>query len=347
MDHVVPRPAVMITGGCGFIGSHLATSLARQGFGVTVVDRVRWPDELVDSVRVDVTDFDDCVKVVSAVDPGIIFHLAASSTIDSGFRDPRGSLADNVGGTMNVLEAARTSCTGLRRFVLASTDKVYGELSGDAYVETSALEARGVYDVGKLSADHLVRLYGYEFGLPVTTIRLCNVFGPGDPNTGSRIVPRTLDRLFAPAGPSPPVIYEDSMGHGRDYVYVTDVVRALETVAFEGSACGEVFNMAPAAHRTTLELVEEMIDQAWRACEPSDWDRANAIRANGYEVISGLGSPSVLRRQHCAAPKLAALGFRNRVSLSDGLQRTISSFMRDRGIGGRTFARSKGGRLPS
>ncbi|MDT7803602.1 MAG: dTDP-glucose 4,6-dehydratase [Actinomycetota bacterium] len=347
MGHFAPRPAVMITGGCGFIGSHLARSLTGQGFRVTVVDLVRWPDELVDSVRVDVTDFDDCVEAVSAVNPGIIFHLAASSTIDSAFRDPRGSLAVNIGGTMNMLEAARTSCTGLRRFVLASTDKVYGELSGDAYAETSALEARGAYDVGKLSADNLVRLYGYEFGLPVTTIRLCNVFGPGDPNTGSRIVPRTLDRLFAPAGALPPVIYEDSMGHGRDYVYVSDVVRALKTVAFERSARGEVFNMAPAAHRTTLELVEELIDLAWRACEPSDWDRANAIRANGYQVISGASSPSVLRRQHCAAPKLAALGFRNRVSLSDGLRRTIGSFMRDRGIGGRTFARSKGGRLPS
>jgi dTDP-D-glucose 4,6-dehydratase len=142
------------------------------------------------------------------------------------------------------------------------------------------------------------------------------------------------------------VIYEDSMGHSRDYVYVTDAVRALTTVAFERSACGEVFNMAPAAHRTTLELVEEMIDQAWRACERSDQDRANAIRKNGYEVTGGVDTLSVLRRQHCAAPKLAALGFRNLVSISDGLRRTISSFMRDRGIGRRTFARSEGGRLP-
>jgi nucleoside-diphosphate-sugar epimerase len=325
---------VLITGGCGFIGSHLTTTMARQGFRVVVVDRLAWPDGLVESARLDVAAFTDCVRVIRSVDPHVIFHLAASSTIDSAYRDPHASLVDNICGTMNMLEAARTTRGRLRRFVLSSTDKVYGELVGDAYLESSALDPRGVYDVGKLSADNLVRLYGYEFGLPVTTLRLCNVFGPGDPNTGSRIVPRTLSRLFDPDGPLPPVIYEGSMAHGRDYVYVTDAVRALTTIAFDHRACGEIFNMAPAAYRTTLDLVEEMIDLAGRACEPLDRDRADIIRKNGYEVVAGAGRlPSALETQHCAADKLGALGFRNTVSMSEGLSRTIGAFLRDRGIG--------------
>lgn len=324
---------VMVTGGCGFIGTHLVTGLRRQGFEVVVVDRLAYPDDSVESIRLDIAEFEDCVATVKEVDPAVIFHLAASSTIDSAFNDPHGSLADNIGGTMNMLEAARVACTGLQRFVLSSTDKVYGELSGEAYVESSALHARGVYDVGKLSSDNLVRLYGYEFGVPVATLRLCNVFGPGDPNTGSRIVPRTLSRLFDEAGPLPPVIYEGSMAHGRDYVYVTDAVRALTTIAFDPRALGEVFNMAPAAHRTTLDLVEEMIEQSRQACEPYDRDRADTIRKNGYEVVSGAGMPSALERQHCDATKLASLGFQNSVSMADGLRLTIDSVMRDRGIG--------------
>jgi nucleoside-diphosphate-sugar epimerase len=322
---------VMITGGCGFIGTHLATSLARQGFRVVVVDRLAWPDKTVESVRLDIAVFDDCVEVVRAVDPHVVFHLAAASTIDSAFGDPHGALVANIGGTMNMLEAVRTAGTGLTRFVLSSTDKVYGELVGDAYVESSALDARGVYDVGKMSADHLVRLYGYEFGLPVSTLRLCNVFGPGDLNTNSRIVPRTLSRLFDSAGPLPPMIYEGSMAHGRDYVYVTDAARALTAIAFDPRACGEVFNMAPAAYRTTLDLVDEMIGLSRQACEPYDLDRADVIRKNGYEVVAGTGMPSALERQHCDAGKLGALGFRNTVSMSEGLRRTISSFMRDCG----------------
>ena len=327
------RPTVLITGGCGFIGTHLATSLSGQGFRVVVIDRTEWPDELVESARMDIADFPACVEVLKAVDPHVVFHLAASSTIDSAFQDPHESLVTNVGGTITMLEAARIGCTRLERFVFSSTDKVYGDLSGEAYVESSPLDARGVYDVGKMSADTLVRLYGMELGLPVSTLRLCNVFGPCDPNTGSRIVPRTLSRLFDPAGPLPPVIYEGSIAHGRDYAYVTDVVRALTVIAFDRRAVGEVFNMAPAAHRTTLDLVEEMIDQSRRACETHDRDRADAIRKNGYEVVDGVGMPRALERQHCDSTKIGALGFRNMVSMAEGLRQTIGSFMHDCGTG--------------
>ncbi|CAM3873735.1 NAD(P)-dependent oxidoreductase [Kibdelosporangium persicum] len=323
---------VLITGGCGFIGTHLATSLSGQGFRVVVADLAPWPDRLVESVRLDIADFPACTEVMRAVDPHVVFHLAASSTIDSAYHDPHGSLVTNVGGTINLLEAARLGASRLERFVFSSTDKVYGELTGDAYVESSPLEARGVYDVGKMSADTLVRLYGSEFELPTAILRLCNVFGPGDPNTGSRIVPRTLSRLFDPAGPQPPVIYEGSIAHGRDYAYVTDVVRALTTIAFDRRAVGETYNMAPAAHRTTLDLVEEMIDQSRRACEPHDRDRADAIRKNGYEVVHGHGMPRALERQHCDGGKISALGFRNVVSMSEGLRRTITSSMREFGI---------------
>ncbi|HEX3791916.1 MAG TPA: NAD-dependent epimerase/dehydratase family protein [Pseudonocardiaceae bacterium] len=333
MQRLDPARAVLITGGSGFIGTHLATSLARQGLRVVVADRVTRPAGPVEYVRLDISSFPGCLRLIRAVDPQVVFHLAASSTVDSAFRDPHGSLVTNIAGTVNLLEAVRVAGGDLARFVLTSTDKVYGALVGEAYLETSPLNARGAYDVGKMSADHLVRLYGYEFGLPVTTLRLCNVFGPGDPNTDSRIVPRTLSRLFAATGPLPPVIYAESMGHGRDYVYVTDVVRALTTVAGEPRALGAVFNMAPAAHRSTLDLVEELIERSREACEPADRERAAAIRKNGYEVVGGFGLSSALERQHCDATKLGELGFTNQVSMSEGLRRTVGAFLADRGIG--------------
>ncbi|WP_370944211.1 NAD-dependent epimerase/dehydratase family protein [Amycolatopsis sp. cg5] len=324
------KTPVLVTGGAGFIGAHLVTYLADKGFRVFVADKAEpvSPDARAEWLRLDVTDFQWCQEIVRAVRPRVVFHLAASSTIDAAFGDPHGSLHTNVSGTLHMLEAVRGA--GPARFVLSSTDKVYGELAGEAYRENSPLAARGVYDVGKLAADGLVRLYGDELGMPVSVLRLCNVYGPGDVATGSRIVPRSLARLFDPAGPEPPVVYEDSMTHSRDYVYVTDVARALASIAFDARSAGQVFNMAPSAHRTTLELVAELIERAALACEPFDRDRAEAIRRNGYRIARGAGPARALRRQHCDAAKLRSIvGFRNEVPLSAGLDRTIASYVRE------------------
>lgn len=324
---------VLITGGCGFIGTHLAAHLAARGLPVVVADRVGRTRAApgVRVVRLDVTDADGCRELVRSVRPALVYHLAAAATIDAAFADPQGSLRTNVCGTVAMLDATRTAAGGAR-FVLASTDKVYGELHTDAYTESSPLAACGVYDVGKQSADTITRLYGAELGLPVAILRLCNVFGPGDPYTASRVVPRSLDRIFDPGGPLPPVLYAGSLGHGRDYVFVDDVVRALVAVGFDARADGEVFNMAAAAHRTTRALVEEIITRSSAACRATDPDRAAAIAANGYTVVAG--SPArALDRQHCDASRLRTwLGYRPAVPLGVGLDRTIAAVMAGRGL---------------
>jgi nucleoside-diphosphate-sugar epimerase len=324
---------VLITGGCGFIGTHLAGHLVARGLPVVVADRLGWSgaDPGACVVRLDVTDAAGCRDLVRSVRPAVVYHLAASATIDAAFADPQESLRTNVCGTVAMLEATRAAGGGAR-FVLASTDKVYGELRADAYTEGSPLAARGVYDVGKASADTIARLYGTELGLTVAILRLCNVFGPGDPHTASRVVPRSLDRIFDPGGPLPPLLYAGSLGHARDYVFVDDAVRALVAVGFDARAGGEVFNMAAAAHRTTRALVEEIVARSSAACRTADPDRAAAIAANGYTVVAG--SPArALDRQHCDASRLRArLGFRPAVPLGAGLDRTIAAVMLARGL---------------
>ncbi|CRK61964.1 UDP-glucose 4-epimerase [Alloactinosynnema sp. L-07] len=324
---------VLITGGSGFIGTHLAGHLAARGLPVVVADRVGWTSAgpRVRAVPLDVTDADGCRDLVRSVRPAVVYHLAAAATIDAAFADPLGSLRTNVCGTVAMLEATR-SVGGGARFVLASTDKVYGELRTDAYTESSPLAARGVYDVGKQSADTITQLYRTELGLPVAILRLCNVFGPGDPHTASRVVPRSLDRIFDPRGPLPPLLYAGSLGHGRDYVFIDDVVRALVAVGFDARADGEVFNMAATAHRTTRALVEEIVARSSAACLPADPDRAAAIAANGYTVVAGPPARA-LDRQHCDAGLLRTrLGFRPAVPLGVGLDRTIAAVMLARGL---------------
>lgn len=322
----------VVTGGWGFIGQHLVAHLAARGAAVTVLDRRPGPSAAppgVTDVCGDVRDLDCCLDTLTALRPDLVFHLAASSTIDSAYEDPHDSLAVNVGGTTNLLEAVRRT-GGVRRFVLASTDKVYGELRGSAYSEDSPLDARGVYDVGKLAADQITRLYGYELGIAVAVLRLCNVFGPGDGNVAFRLVPRSLDRLLGPGGPRPPVVYEGSMRHGRDYVYVDDVARALTVLGTDVRSRGEVFNMVPAAHRTTLALVQELIEAAVDGCAQRDPALAAAIRRVGYEVVPGGGQASALLHQHCDAARLRALGFRPAVGLAEGLRRTVDALLGSR-----------------
>ena len=333
---------VLITGGLGFIGGHLAAHLAARGLPVVVVDRAAPARTTpgVTTVRMDVADAAGCRELVRSVRPAVVYHLAAAATIDAAFADPAGSLETNVRGTIAVLEATRAA--GGARFVLASTDKVYGRLRADAYTEDSPLAARGVYDVGKQAADAITALYGADLGLPVAILRLCNVFGPGDPHTRSRVVPRSLARIFDPGGPLPPLLYAGSLSHSRDYVYVRDVVRALVAVGFDTRAIGEVFNMAAAAHRTTRALVEEIVTRSSAACRGVDPDLAAAIAANGHEVVPG---PPVraLERQHCDASRLRArLGFRPTVPLGDGLDRTIAAAMAARGLAAPSNATARG-----
>jgi len=329
----MPRRPVLITGGCGFVGTHLACHLEADGTPVVVADRAAWTgDPAVHAVRLDVADADGCRDLLRSVQPSVVYHLAASATIDAAYADPAGSLRTNIGGTVAVLEA--TLAAGDARFVLASTDKVYGELTTAAYTEDSPLAARGVYDVGKQSADAVTRLYGTELGLPVAVLRLCNVFGPGDPHTASRVVPRSLGRIFDPAGPLPPVLYAGSLDHSRDYVFVEDAVSALVALGSDDRAEGGVFNMAAAAHRTTRALVAEIVARSSAACRAADPGRAAAIAANGYTVTPGPAARA-LTRQHCDAGLLRTrLGFRPSVPLGVGLDRTIASVMAARGLAG-------------
>lgn len=329
INALIESSCVLITGGSGFIGSSLAGRLATCGVAVTVFDRQTTdaPAAGVTVVDGDIRDLDRCVELMGVLRPDVVFHLAASSTIDSASREPHESLQTNVVGTLNMLEAVRR-VGSVRRFVFASTDKVYGELQGLAYREESPREARGVYDVGKLAADELTRLYGSELGVPVTVLRLCNVFGPGDSNTAYRLVPHSVDRLLDVNGPRPPTVYAASMLHGRDYVYVDDVVRALLAVATDVRTRSQVLNMVPVAHRTTLVLVEELISVAGEIYDSVDPQRSAMIRANGVEIVDGGGPATALRRQHCDGSRLRSLGFRPVVGLREGLRRTVLAALR-------------------
>lgn len=225
------RQKYMVTGGAGFIGSHLTDALIGAGHSVRVLDdfsagKAAYLEQAERSGRLEVmrADVRDAAVVkAAATDVDGIFHLAALVSVPLSLAEPRRSFEINVGGTVNVLEAART--TGVRRVVLASSAAVYGDAVEPAREDETPLRPMSPYAVDKLAAEQYGALYSRQYGLNVAALRFFNVYGrrqdPASPYSG--VISVFADRLRRRDGVT---IYGDG-SQTRDFVHVSDVVQAL------------------------------------------------------------------------------------------------------------------------
>ena len=234
----------LVTGGAGFIGSHLTDALCVEGAAVRVLDDLSTGhrSNLAGSPSADltvgsVTDFDTVRRRAEGCD--VIFHQAAIASVPRSIDDPRMSHAVNVGGTVNVLEAARQA--GVRRVVFAGSAAVYGTREG-AVSETDAPAPGSPYAVEKLASEHYMRMWPGLFDVSTVTLRYFNVFGPRqDPSSPySGVVSIFVDRLRAGR---PVTIFGDGE-QTRDFVAVDDVVRANLAAAKAPIAGALVANVA-------------------------------------------------------------------------------------------------------
>jgi UDP-glucose 4-epimerase len=259
---------IAVTGGCGFIGSHVVDRLAGAGHGVLVLDNATTGDGLPAECRqVNVLDLPALQRALSKVDA--VFHLAGMSNVDHAFADPEHTVQLNVVGTGNVLEAARRA--GVGRVLLASTVWVYGAaqdpsggrqpLSEEAPVAPS--RAGHIYTSTKLAAEMLVHSYRETYGVPFTILRYGIPYGPRmrDELVLARFVRRAVDGL--------PLTVAGDGSQFRNYVYVADLAEAHllalgsaaenEVIAVEGSERVSVLEMAEAVRRhfpgTRIEYV--------------------------------------------------------------------------------------------
>ena len=238
---------VLITGGDGFVATHLADTLLRRGAVVTVTVRHSRPlptADLLDlertsqgaSLRPDIEvtemlDYGQVQRICNRHQIDTIFHLAASAIVGDAANAPMSTLVNNITPTINLLEAARVN--NIPRVVIASTDKSYGDHADVddpeplPYREQHALRGLDVYSASKAAADLVAQTYAFQFKLPVLVVRSCNIYGPGDLNF-SRLIPRTILRLLA--GKSP-VINLGNADVLREYVYVSDLAEAYMFLA--------------------------------------------------------------------------------------------------------------------
>ncbi len=262
---------IFVTGAAGFIGSWLVKDLLSRGAVVAgLIDDLSGSSELVlsgdikkiDVVRGQLQDFTLLKRILKLREIDTVFHLGAQTIVTDAYRDPWNTFEANVRGTYNLLEACRLLSV-VKRVVVASSDKAYGDQKKLPYRENTPLQGRFPYDVSKSCTDLIAQSYFYAYQLPVVVVRCGNVYGGGDLNM-SRLFPGTIDSLLK--GESP-VIRSDGR-FIRDYIFVKDVCSAYLTSAEQlvsGKLAGESFNFSNGKPLSVLTVVREI--QKAMGCE--------------------------------------------------------------------------------
>jgi UDP-glucose 4-epimerase len=242
----------LVTGGAGFIGSHVVRAALAAGHRVRVLDdlstgeRVRVP-AAAELVVGDVADPTAVRKAADGVER--IVHLAAHRAVPRSVADPLATDRANTHGTLCILDAARDA--GVRRVVLASSSSVYGAAAALPTPETAVPRPASPYAVSKLAGEHYAAVFADLFGLSTLSLRFFNVYGPGQSPDGpyAQLVPRTLAALHAGEQPT---VYGDGT-QSRDLVYVDDVARAV--LAAVAADTRGVLNIGSGTAVTVLDVV--------------------------------------------------------------------------------------------
>ncbi len=288
---------VLVTGGSGFIGSHLCRLLLEMGHDVRIIDLVAPKVPGVDYVQGDIRSFDDVAKSMKGVDA--VAHLAALISVDESVRNPAEYHATNVTGSLNVMRACVVG--GVRRIVYASSAAVYGNPASLPLKEETPVAPISPYGATKLAPELYAGAFHTSYGLSPIILRLFNVYGPGQVlNDYSGVITRFIDN--ARVGRSP-VIFGDGQ-QSRSFVNVKDVATAIYLALSSRIAFG-TFNIASKGPVTINELARMTLSAAGR---------------NDLIPVHQDQRPGDITHSYADASKaLLVLGFEPKVGLDEGL----------------------------
>ncbi|MCU0240812.1 MAG: SDR family oxidoreductase [Vicinamibacteria bacterium] len=306
---------VLVTGGAGFIGSHLVEALVAAGHRVRVLDNFSAGRvENLAAVRKDVEIIrGDCanLRVAQKAVRGVeaVYHQAAVPSVARSVQDPRASHRVNAEATLVMLMAAREA--GIQRFIFAGSSSVYGDVPGARKREDSVLRPLSPYAIDKLASENYVTVFSRLYGMEGVTLRYFNVFGPRqDPSSPySGVV--SLFSTAVLAGQRP-VIYGDGL-QSRDFTYVANVVQAnVKALRMRGLA-GEVINVATSQRTTLKHLLAVITREVGLTIEP----RFAAARAGDIRhSLADIGKAKRL------------LGYRPQIDFAEGIRRTLEWYRR-------------------
>ncbi len=294
---------VLITGGAGFIGSHIAAAWANRGAMVTVLDSLRTghrrnldgiEHEFVEGTIEDPETVRRCMQGVD-----FVHHLAAMVSVPESMEHPEETEAINAIGTLNVFKAAKEA--GVKKVVFSCTSAVYGEIDRPIHKETDLPDPVSPYAISKLAGEYYALLFERSYGLPTVSLRYFNVFGPRqDPNSPYAAAVAIFTNR---ARNNEPIrIYGDGK-QTRDFVFVEDVVAANLLAAERGSG---VYNVASGTKITVNDLAREII----------------SITGSESKIEYAPERPGDVKHSRGDATRLMELGWKPQVSLAEGLKRT-------------------------
>ena len=309
----------LVTGGAGFIGSHLVEALTAAGRTVRVLDdlstglaeNLAHVSPAPELVRGSITDPAAAARAVDGCDT--VFHLAALASVAKSVEDPLASHAACATGTLTVLDAARRA--GARRVVYAASASAYGGASDPAgQDENTPLVALSPYAAAKLAGEFYAEAFAHTYGLETVRLRFFNVFGPrqraDSPYSG-------VIAIFAAllATGRAPAVHGDGL-QSRDFVYVSDVARALMLAADAPGVSGRVYNVGTGGSVNLLELVAEL----------------NAALGTSAVPVHGPARAGDVRHSRAKIDRIRAdLGYAPAVTFAEGLRRTLDWYRGPRG----------------
>ena len=308
---------ILVTGGAGFIGSHLVELLVARGHSVVVLDNFRNGSKanlasvaaspLLHVIEGDITNPDTCDRACRGA--GVVFHLACLGVRHS-LHSPVENHQVNALGTLNVLQAARAG--KVARFVYVSTSEVYGRATDFPIRETTATWPLTVYGASKLAGEHYAHAFHECFGVPAVCLRPFNNYGPRSHFEGDagEVIPRFLLRALSGQAP---VIFGDG-SHTRDFLFVRDCAEALLQIAACDALVGQLVNLGYGEEIRIGDLARTVLD---------------AVGRDDLKPVHEAPRPADVPRLWVDTTKLkAAIPFQPKVTLREGVALTLEHFRR-------------------
>jgi dTDP-glucose 4,6-dehydratase len=318
---------ILVTGGCGFIGSNFILYMlsSRDNCSIVNLDAITYagnPDNLrsvekdvrYTFVKADICDATVCGGAFARHDFDAVVHFAAESHVDRSITGPAAFVLTNVLGTQNLLECARIAWKGTfdkKRFVHVSTDEVYGSLGPTgSFSETTPLAPNSPYSASKAGSDLIARAYFETYGFPTLVTRCSNNYGPYQ--FPEKLIPLMITNALAN---KPLPVYGDGLNI-RDWLYVVDHCRAIETVLAKGKP-GQVYNIGGSNERPNIDIVNLVLRELGKPESLIGFVPDRLGHDRRYAIDAGK-----IRRE---------LGWEPQVMFDDGIRMTIKWYLENKG----------------